>query len=76
LSGFIGLPVAQAYVRAGHIVYGQTRSQASAVDLAAEEIIPVICDPYTDEGRAAWGKIAAQVDVCEWLGYALLALDS
>ncbi|RSH92239.1 hypothetical protein EHS25_008654 [Saitozyma podzolica] len=62
-TGFIGLPVAQAYVRAGHIVYGQTRSQASAVDLAAEEIIPVICDPYTDEGRAAWGKIAVQVDV-------------
>jgi hypothetical protein len=27
----------------------------------------VICDPYTDEGRAAWGKIASQVDVCEWV---------
>ncbi|KAJ8469811.1 hypothetical protein ONZ51_g8747 [Trametes cubensis] len=43
-TGFIGLPVAQAFVRAGHIVYGQTRSAAKAKQLAAEEIIPVVAD--------------------------------
>ena len=36
-TGFIGLPVAQAFVRAGHIVYGQTRSEEKAKQLAAEE---------------------------------------
>ncbi len=36
-TGFIGLPIAQAFVRAGHIVYGQTRSAAKAKQLAAEE---------------------------------------
>jgi len=41
-SGFIGLPVAQAFVRAGHVVYGLTRSQAKAKLLSAEEIIPVV----------------------------------
>ncbi|KAI0800161.1 NAD(P)-binding protein [Fomes fomentarius] len=41
-TGFIGFPAAQAFVRAGHIVYGQTRSAAKAKQLAAEEIIPVV----------------------------------
>ncbi|EDR11906.1 uncharacterized protein LACBIDRAFT_313829 [Laccaria bicolor S238N-H82] len=41
-SGFIGLPVAQAFVRAGHVVYGLTRSQAKAKLFSVEEIIPVI----------------------------------
>ncbi|KAE9394062.1 NAD(P)-binding protein [Gymnopus androsaceus JB14] len=36
-SGFIGFPAAQALSRAGHIVYGQTRSEAKAKQLAAEE---------------------------------------
>jgi hypothetical protein len=36
-TGFIGFPVAQALSRAGHIVYGQTRSQEKAIKLAAEE---------------------------------------
>lgn len=36
-SGFIGLPVARAFVRAGHIVYGLTRSEKKAKQLAAEE---------------------------------------
>ncbi|PIL35612.1 hypothetical protein GSI_02340 [Ganoderma sinense ZZ0214-1] len=44
-SGFIGLPVAQAFVRAGHIVYGQTRSEDKAKQLAAQEIIPIVCGP-------------------------------
>ena len=36
-SGFIGLPAAQACVRAGHQVFGQTRSQEKAKQLIAEE---------------------------------------
>lgn len=44
-TGFIGLPVAQAFVRAGHIVYGQTRSEEKARQLVAEEIIPIVCGP-------------------------------
>nr|VWO95536.1 Uncharacterized protein [Ganoderma boninense] len=44
-TGFIGLPVAQAFVRAGHIVYGQTRSEEKAKQLAAQEIIPIVCGP-------------------------------
>ena len=36
-TGFIGLPAAQALVRAGHYVYGLTRSQQKAKQLAAEE---------------------------------------
>ncbi|KAF8551246.1 NAD(P)-binding protein [Imleria badia] len=36
-SGFIGLPAAQALSRAGHIVYGVTRSETKAQQLAAAE---------------------------------------
>ncbi|KAI0714259.1 NAD(P)-binding protein [Cerioporus squamosus] len=43
-TGFIGLPAAQAFVRAGHVVYGQTRSAAKAKQLVGEEIIPVVAD--------------------------------
>jgi nucleoside-diphosphate-sugar epimerase len=39
-SGFIGLPIAQALVRAGHQVFGQTRSQKKAKQLIAEESRP------------------------------------
>ncbi|KIJ62535.1 hypothetical protein HYDPIDRAFT_176373 [Hydnomerulius pinastri MD-312] len=46
-SGFIGLPVAQALSRAGHVVYGVTRSENKAKLLAAEEIIPIVAD-YSD----------------------------
>lgn len=64
--GFVALPVAQAFSRAGHIVYGVTRSQSSADRLLApEEIIPVVCDSSTDEGRKVWGAIAATCDVGE-----------
>ncbi len=62
-SGFIGNATALAFVRAGHIVYGQTRSSTTAKKLAADEIIPVVCDPHTEEGKATWGKIASQADV-------------
>ena len=52
-------------MRAGHIVYGQTRSHETARELAKDEIIPVVCDPSTDEGAAVWAKIAGQADVGE-----------
>ncbi|CCM04674.1 uncharacterized protein FIBRA_06860 [Fibroporia radiculosa] len=59
-SGFIGLPVAQAYVRAGHIVYGVTRSAAKAKQLAAEEIIPIVADTADP---APWLPLVATLDV-------------
>ncbi|KAI0775246.1 NAD(P)-binding protein [Trametes elegans] len=58
-TGFIGYPVAQAFVRAGHIVYGQTRSAAKAKQLAAEEITPIVADT-TD--TAAYLPLVAHVD--------------
>ena len=36
-TGFVGNPVALAYVRAGHDVYGVTRSESKAKELQAEE---------------------------------------
>jgi len=65
MIGFIGLPAAQAFVRAGHIVYGQTRSEQSTGDLVKEEIIPVVLDPGSDEGVEAFVKVAKDVDVGE-----------
>ncbi|KAH8112045.1 NAD-binding protein [Phellopilus nigrolimitatus] len=59
-TGFIGLPAAQAFVRNGHEVYGQTRSASKARLLASEEIIPVIADPATGE---QWSAAAEQADV-------------
>lgn len=44
-TGFIGFPAAQAFARAGHIVYGLTRNAAKSKSLAAEEIIPIVGDP-------------------------------
>ncbi|KZT73880.1 NAD(P)-binding protein [Daedalea quercina L-15889] len=59
-SGFIGLPVAQALVRAGHIVYGVTRSDSKAKSLAAEEIIPIVA-PIEDP--STWLPLVATLDV-------------
>jgi len=59
-SGFIGLPAAQALSRAGHIVYGLTRSERKAKQLAADEIIPVVgevTDPST------WLPLVGTLDV-------------
>ena len=64
-AGFIGRPVADAFVRAGHIVYGQTRSAETARELAKDEIVPVVCDPMNEEGGAIWAKVAGQADVGE-----------
>jgi nucleoside-diphosphate-sugar epimerase len=65
MIGFIGLPAAQAFVRAGHMVYGQTRSEKSTGELVKEEIIPVVLDPGSDEGVEAFVKVAKDVDVGE-----------
>ncbi|KZT58912.1 NAD(P)-binding protein [Calocera cornea HHB12733] len=54
-SGFIGGPVAQAFVRNGHEVYGATRSQSKAPGLAAQEIIPLVGE--------AWKSKVADMDV-------------
>jgi len=62
-TGFIGSPVALAFVRAGHIVYGQSRSSIAANRLAVDEIVPVICDPHSEDGKKVWGERATQVDV-------------
>ncbi|TDL25628.1 NAD-binding protein [Rickenella mellea] len=59
-TGFLGLPVAQAFVRSGHEVWGQTRSQSKAKLLASEEIIPLIADP---SNGPAWAEAAAKADV-------------
>jgi NAD(P)-dependent dehydrogenase (short-subunit alcohol dehydrogenase family) len=66
IPGFIGLPTALAFARAGHIVYGTTRDQKAARQLAKHEIVPLICPPNGAHGYAVWGKIAADVDVGEW----------
>jgi len=58
-SGFIGLPAAQALVRAGHVVYGLTRSASKAKQLAAEEIIPVVGN-YDD--IAVWSHLIPSLD--------------
>ncbi|TDL25805.1 NAD-binding protein [Rickenella mellea] len=59
-TGFLGFPVAQAFVRSGHEVWGQTRSQSKAKLLASEEIIPLIADP---SNGSAWTEAAEKVDV-------------
>jgi nucleoside-diphosphate-sugar epimerase len=64
-TGFIGSSVAEAFVRSGHIAYGVSRSPSSAKELARKEIVPLICDPVTEEGRKVWGPVAAVADVGE-----------
>jgi len=65
-SGFIGLPVAQAFVRAGHEVYGQTRSEKKAKQFIAEEIIPIIGEV---DNPAGWVDIVKNLDaVLECVG--------
>lgn len=67
IVGFIGFPAAQAFVRGGHIVYGQTRSEDSKGDLVREEIVPVVLDPGSDEGVQAFVELAKDVDVGKYL---------
>jgi len=58
-SGLLGLPAAQALVRAGHHVYGLTPSEEKAKKLAAEEIIPIIGDI---DKPAGWVNIVQDLD--------------
>ncbi|GAW10223.1 NAD P-binding protein [Lentinula edodes] len=58
-SGFIGFPAAQALIRAGHIVYGQTRSRENVQRFEAEEIIPIVCEPESN----AWHSLLPTLDV-------------
>jgi len=58
-SGSIGKPVAEAFSRAGHEVYGQTRSASKAKQLALEEVIPVIGEPDSD----IWLQLIPTLDV-------------
>ncbi|KZT11966.1 NAD(P)-binding protein [Laetiporus sulphureus 93-53] len=60
VTGFIGLPAAQAFVRAGHIVYGVTRSAQKAKKLAAEEIIPIVGET---EDTSVWAPLVSTLDV-------------
>lgn len=64
--GFIGLPVALAYARAGHIVYGTTRDQKAARQLAKHEIVPLVTPANGAHGHAVWGKIAHDIDIGEY----------
>ncbi|KAF7290768.1 Epimerase domain-containing protein [Mycena indigotica] len=41
-TGFLGQPISQALVRAGHEVYGLARTSEKAKQLARDEVIPVI----------------------------------
>ncbi|KAM0751470.1 NAD(P)-binding protein [Meredithblackwellia eburnea MCA 4105] len=58
-SGYLGLPIAQSFVRAGHTVIGQTRSKSNAHKLASEEIVPLIAEPADP---STWHHIIPQVD--------------
>lgn len=50
-------------MQAGHIVYGQTRSEETAnSELSPYEILPVVCDPHSAEGRKVWTAVAKSVD--------------
>lgn len=59
-SGFIGFPVAQALIRAGHHVIGVTRSETKAKQLATEEIVPIVGDVATSD---AWIHVIESIDV-------------
>lgn len=59
-TGYIGFNVAQAFRRAGHQVWGLTRSNEKATWLARQEIQPVIGDMQTP---ASYRAAAAQADV-------------
>ncbi|KAI0070032.1 NAD(P)-binding protein [Panus rudis PR-1116 ss-1] len=59
-TGFIGFPVAQALVRAGHIVLGLARTEEKSRLLAAEEIIPVSGDA-SDPSK--WTSLLGDIDV-------------
>lgn len=58
-TGYLGSAIARALIQSGyHTVYGLSRSSGKASDLAAQEIVPVVCpdsandpQPYLDAIR-------------------------
>jgi len=58
-TGTLGFSVAQALIRAGHIVYGQTRAESKAKQLATEEITPIVCEAADLD---KWKHLLANVD--------------
>ncbi|KAI0796230.1 hypothetical protein C8Q75DRAFT_803266 [Abortiporus biennis] len=61
-TGFIGLPVAQALVRAGHVVHGLTRTAEKARQLQADEVIPIVGD-YLEPAKWLTPSLVAKLDV-------------
>jgi len=59
-NGYIGYPAAQALVRAGHQVFGLTRSQEVAKKFTADEIVPIIGEATSPQ---AWIDQVKDVDV-------------
>ncbi len=59
-TGFIGKSVAVAASRAGHQVFGLTRSQAKARELEAAEVLPVVGDMGEP---STWTSAARSCDV-------------
>ncbi|KAG8908767.1 hypothetical protein FRB99_003005 [Tulasnella sp. 403] len=59
-TGYVALPIAKAFLRAGHDVVGQTRSQNSTKTLEAEEIFPLVADPAD---ASTWRDVVKDVDV-------------
>lgn len=60
VTGIIGGPAARALSRAGHMVYGMTRSALQANRLAANEVFPVIGDPACPRD---WIDIVHNIDI-------------
>lgn len=60
-TGYIGGAVARAARRDGYTVYAQTRSDSKATSLAADELIPLVCDP------ANQNELLPTVAKCEFI---------
>lgn len=58
-TGYIGLPIAHALVRSGHIVVGVSRSDTKNKTLLANEIIPVVGDIFDP---ATWASHIPDAD--------------
>lgn len=44
-------------------MYGSTRSEKTAKELAKEEILPIVLDPTSDSGLKTLADLAEDVDV-------------
>ncbi|KAJ6261455.1 hypothetical protein Dda_4125 [Drechslerella dactyloides] len=59
-TGFIGNPLAAALRRRGHTVYAVVRSEAKAIELSKQELIPILGDA-SEPGT--WTPVLDQVDI-------------